>query len=115
MRVQTLTVANQEFVVIPRAEFDRLRERAGESEVGLPPLPQADAEGNVPAVAYARAIIARRIIRARRAVGWSQAELARRSGVRAETISRIEHCHHTADPASIDRIDRAFRKAKAAV
>ncbi len=112
MEAQTLTVAGKEFVIVPRADFERLRARAGEAEAGLPPLPGPDADGNIPAVAYARALIARRILQARHKAGWSQAELARRSGVRAETISRIENRRHTADPASIERIDRAFRKAK---
>lgn len=112
MQVQTLTVADKEFVIVPRSEFDHLCQRAGEAQAGLPPLPGPDADGNIPAVAYARALIARRILQARRKAGWSQMELAKRSGVRAETISRIENCRHTADPGSIDRIDRAFHKAK---
>jgi hypothetical protein len=41
-----------------------------------PTLPKADAQGNYPAVAYARVSLARKIIKARRQAGLTQAELA---------------------------------------
>ena len=69
--------------------------------MAIPPLPRPDAEGNVPAVEYARASLARKIIQARRAAGWSQAELARRAGVRPETLNRIERGRNTPDTATI--------------
>lgn len=113
--MQTLTIKGEEFVVIPRKDFERLKTRAGEAQAALPPLPKPDADGNVPAVAYTRALIARRLIQARRQAGWSQSRLAKESGVRAETISRIENCRHSADPSSVDKLDRAFRRFKVAL
>jgi len=73
----------------------------------------ADAAGNVPAVAFARATLARGIIRDRARAGLSQAELARRAGIRPETVCRIERGRHTPSVATIQRIDRAIRKALA--
>ena len=77
----------------------------------LPPLPEPDAEGNVPAVAFARATLVREIIRDRARAGLTQAELAERAGVRTETICRIERGRHTPSLATVQRIDRALRAA----
>lgn len=77
----------------------------------LPPLPAPDANGNYPAVEYARASLARKVIRDRVAAGLSQRELARRAGVRVETLCRIETGKHSPSIASIDKIDRALRQA----
>jgi hypothetical protein len=68
-----------------RAIKPRIRAKA------LPPLPQPDADGNFPAVDYGRASIARGIIRDRVAAGLTQRELAKRAGVRVETLCRIQN------------------------
>ena len=51
---------------------------------------------------------ARQIILERTALGLSQAELARRAGVRVETLNRIERAKVTADTATIAKIDKAL-------
>jgi hypothetical protein len=79
-RVQTLTLAGERFVLLPEAEFVRLT-----GEPPEPELPPPDERGNYPALESMRAIMGRDIIRSRRALGWSQAVLARRAGIRAET------------------------------
>jgi DNA-binding XRE family transcriptional regulator len=112
--VQTLTLGRKRFVVIPETEYQRLtrnRSQGSPADAGLPPLPSADAEGNVPAVEYARASLARKIITARRAAGLSQAELARRAGVRPETLNRIERGRNTPDTATIAKISRVLKNA----
>ncbi|MEX0612774.1 MAG: helix-turn-helix transcriptional regulator [Pirellulales bacterium] len=77
----------------------------------LPPLPEPNANGNYPAVEYARASLARKIIRDRVAAGMSQRQLALRAGVRVETLCRIETGKHTPSVPTIDKIDRALRRA----
>lgn len=81
----------------------------------LPQLPGKDETGGVPAVAYVRALVARKLIEARRSLGWSQAELARRSRIRTETLNRIEKCRHSADPRTIDKIDAAIKARHGAI
>lgn len=80
---------------------------------GLPPLPQPTANGNYPAVEYARASLARKIIRERRAAGLTQADLARRAGIRPETLNRIERGKATPDIATVEKIARAIEQAQA--
>jgi DNA-binding XRE family transcriptional regulator len=96
--VQTVVLNGQRFVILPEAEYERLAM-----------LPAADAAGNRPAVAAMRAVLARDIVRDRERIGWSQAELARRSGVRVETLNRIETGKNTPSVATIEKIDNALR------
>jgi DNA-binding XRE family transcriptional regulator len=105
--LQTLTLAGQRFVILPEAEYERLVGKTPE-----PVLPPPDADGNYPAVETMRAILARKIIRRRRAVGLSQVALARRAGIRPETLNRLEQGKHSASIATVDKLDRALAKAE---
>jgi DNA-binding XRE family transcriptional regulator len=96
--VQTIVLDGKRFVVLPEAEYQRI--------AGFPP---SDANGNRPAVAAMRAVLARNIVRDREQLGWSQAELARRAGIRVETLNRIETGKNTPSIATIEKIDTAFR------
>src|SRR5947209_6727871 len=82
-----VTVKGKRMVLLDQAEFDRLLLKADEFELLLP---EPDADGNYPALEYLRASLARKIIRHRRRLGLSQAELARRAGIRPESLNRIE-------------------------
>jgi DNA-binding XRE family transcriptional regulator len=99
--VQTVVLDGKRFVILPEADYQRM--------VGLPP---ADSAGNRPAVAAMRAVLARDIVRDRERIGWSQAELARRAGIRVETLNRIETGKHTPSVATIEKIDTALRAAR---
>ena len=79
-----------------------------------PELPRPDAQGFCPAIEYARVSLARKITKARRAAGLSQAELARRSGVRPETLNRIGRGKTTPDTATIAKIEAALEATSAA-
>jgi DNA-binding XRE family transcriptional regulator len=105
------TIGGKRMVVLEESEYVRLRQKADEWE---PPLPAANADGNYPALEYARASIARDIIRHRRRVGLTQMELARRAGIRLETLNQIEQGKHPPSVATIDKIDRALKRAEAA-
>jgi DNA-binding XRE family transcriptional regulator len=72
---------------------------------GLPPLPAKLPNGNYPALAYARAATARDLIRSRRAMGLSQAVLAKKAGVRVETLNRIERAKMNASPKVMEKLD----------
>jgi DNA-binding XRE family transcriptional regulator len=98
--VQTVVLNGERFVILPEAEFQRMTG-----------LPAGGAKGNRPAVSAMRAVLARDIIRDRQRVGWSQAELARRAGIRVETLNRIETGKHTPSVSTIDKIDAALRAA----
>ena len=112
MPPQILELDGKLYVVLPRAEYDLLVAQAEAAELLLPPLPPADANGNVPASAYARASIAREIIIRRRGIGWTQQELADAAGIRGATVRRVETGRHTSSVPTIERIDRALNAAE---
>jgi len=103
----TLKVKGETFYLVPEADY-----QAFTGTKGLPPFPPADVNGDVPAIAYARASIARSIIKDRQAIGWSQAELARRAGVRVETLNRIERAKVSADESTVRKLTKAMKSTK---
>ena len=105
--METVEKNGKVFVLVPRKAWQKIA--AG--ELAMPQMPPADKDGNRPALEAVRVLLARGIIRDRAALGWSQAELARQSGVRVETLNRIERARVTPDEATQHRIDRALRKA----
>jgi DNA-binding XRE family transcriptional regulator len=107
--LQTLTLNGQSFVVLPREEYDRLQVLARAAD--LPPYPRPDEDGNYPAVEYATVSIARDIIRERAGLGITQRQLATLAGIRFETLCRIERGTQAPTVATVERIDRALKKA----
>lgn len=86
-----MTSADKTFVISERSEFERLQALVRTVEDGdLPRLPEPDSRGNYPALPYARASLARKIIRRRKSASLTQADLARRAGIRPETLSRLK-------------------------
>ena len=59
-----------------------------------------------------RASLAEKLVRRRRAAGMSQAELARRAGVRPETLNRIKRDHTTPDFATVRKLVVAMNAAE---
>ena len=106
---QTIMVDGKAYVLLPRDEYERLTTLAKAAD--LPALPERDAKGNYPAVEYARASLARKIIRDLVAVGLSQRRLAELAGISFEHLCRIETGKHTPGVPTIDKIDRALKQA----
>ncbi len=83
-----VTLKGRRMVILEEGEFDRLLHKADEWE---PLLPEPDADGDYPALEAMRVSLASKIIRDRRQLGLTQADLARRAGIRPESLNRIEH------------------------
>ncbi len=108
---QGLVLDGKEYVILKRKEYDAIIAELGDK---LPPLPEPDAEGLTPAVEYGRALLARKIIQRREAVGMSQAALARAAKLRVETLNRAERGKVNPDERTLSRIMRALEKAESA-
>jgi len=111
MTTQAIELHGREYVVLDRAEYDRLTILA--QAANLPPLPKPDKDGNYPAVEYCRASIARDIIKDRVAAGLTQRDLAKLAGVPVKTLSRIETGMYTPSVPTVEKIDRALKSALA--
>ncbi len=107
--VQTVTLAGERFVILPEGEYLKLT-----GEPPAPEMPAPNERGNYPAREALRVIFARKLIRQRRAMGLAQVELARRAGVRPETLNRIEQGKHSPSVATVEKLDRALKAAEAA-
>jgi DNA-binding XRE family transcriptional regulator len=109
MTVQTLTISGKKFALLPMRDFEAMQNRAGAQK--LPKLPDPLANGNYPAAEAIRVIYARRLIQERESAGLTQSELARRAGLRPETINRLEKGKHSPDTATLAKITKALRAA----
>jgi DNA-binding XRE family transcriptional regulator len=109
MPKQSVVLEGKPYVLVPKEEFERIELKAEAAE--LPPLPERAADGTVPAIEFARVSMARDIILARVELGLTQPELAQRAGIRIETLRRVESGKHTLSVATIDKIDRALKRA----
>jgi DNA-binding XRE family transcriptional regulator len=109
-KTSVVKLGGREYVILPRAEYERLAKLARVAE--LPALSGPDVQGHYAAVEYARKSIARDVVRQRVALGLNQRELARRAGVRVETLCRIETGKHTASTATLARLARALQRAR---
>ncbi len=110
--VQSIILAGKEYVLMEKREFERIM---AETEADLPALPEPDEHGLTPAVEYGQMLLARKIIRKREAVGFSQADLARQAGIRIETLNRVERGKVNPDEKTMKKILKALEKAEKAV
>ena len=105
-RPKIVVEEGQKFVMVPIDAWERI---AGGS---MPALPPEDADGNMDALEFARATIARGIIRDRLALGISQAEMARRAGIQAAVLNRIEKARVVPDESTMKKIDAGLAGTK---
>jgi len=104
-----ITVNGQRMVMLPEGEYNLLLQKADEWE---PPMPTPNQRGNYPALETLDVLLARDILRHRRRLVLSQAELARRAGIRPETLNRIEQGKRSPSVRTVDKIDRALQAAE---
>ncbi len=102
----TLTVKGETFYIVPEADY---RSRFAGVETRLVP-PDDDTTGDMDAMTAVRRSIARTIIRDRKALGWSQVDLARHAKVNVETLNRIERGKVLASTATVGRLEKALRQ-----
>lgn len=103
------TVNGRRMVILSEKDYKRLLQ---EADLWEPPLPEPNADGYYPAREYMLISLALKIIRHRRRVGLTQVELARRAGIRAEMLNRIEHGKVSPSVATVEKIDQALRQAQ---
>ena len=109
MAPKRVVVKGKRMVMLEEIEFDRLLHKADEFE---PAMPAPDADGNYPAFEALRVSLARKIIRQRRRLGLTQAELARRAGIRPGSLKRIEQAIATPSIRTVEKIDQALQAAE---
>jgi ribosome-binding protein aMBF1 (putative translation factor) len=102
----TIVLNEKTFVLVPKDEYEQLLQR------DLPPLPGKNRRGNYSAIAATDALIAQGLVRDRQAAGLTQRELARRAGIRVETLNRAERGVVVPDVRTLRKIERALMTAQ---
>ena len=88
------------YVILRETVFDRLCQKAGVDRVQ-----EASSEGSAASsLDLDGTSLAAKLLRRRQAAGLSQAELARRAGIRPETLNRIERGRTTPDFATVRKL-----------
>jgi DNA-binding XRE family transcriptional regulator len=105
---RTVELDGIRYVILREPVFESLCERAGFDLHGTP----AKEESSSPGFELDRASLAERLARRRRAAGLSQSELARRAGIRPETLNRIERGRTTPDFATVRKLVVAINAAE---
>jgi len=96
------------YVIVRESLFDRICKKAG-----VEVTQDASVEGtNEPAFDMDGTSLAIKLTRRRKAAGLSQAELARRAGIRPETLNRIERGRTTPDFATVRKLVVAMNAAE---
>ena len=105
---QRVELADVRYVILRESLFERLCRSAGVVEE-----PAADqGQALERATDLDRTSLAEKLIRRRQAAGLSQAALARRAGIRAETLNRIERGRTTPDFATVRKLVVAMNAAE---
>ena len=106
MAVSFIEIKNENFALIPEAEYQETLARA--AGVTLPKLPEADENGNRPALEAVRVVIARGLISDRISRGWFQQDLAERAEVPLNTIQALERAEVKPTRSVMEKIDDSF-------
>ena len=109
LKPQYRTIKGKRMVLLTQAHFNELVRKA---DLWEPVLPRPDAQGSYPAKEAMAVSVVLDILRHRRRLGLSQAELARRAGIRPETLNRIEQGRNKPSVPTIAKIERALKAAE---
>ena len=105
---KTVELDGIRYVIVRESAFDWLCQKARVERRGGP----AREDALSPGLDLDRATLADKLVRRRRASGLSQAELARRAGIRPETLNRIERGRTTPDFATVRKLVVAMNAAE---
>lgn len=114
LEYQVLTLNGARFAVVRERSLKLLCRQAGVEPAAVS-SPGGSAGDPGDATALDPAVLAGRLSERRKAVGLTQAELARRAGVRIETLNRIERGKTTPDFTTIRKLVEAIKQAETAV
>jgi DNA-binding XRE family transcriptional regulator len=101
------SIGNLGSVSIARAERNRIADT-----IEGPDFPPIDKDGTCEALPFLRASIAKDILRQRRELGLTQAQLAKLAGIRQETLSRLESGKHKPNVRTVERIEAALKRKR---
>lgn len=113
-RYQVVELDGVRYAILREALLLRLLRKAG-GQMHAPPASGDQAPGYLEAVEHFDSDgLARRLVARREELGLSQAELARKAGIRVETLNRLERGRTTPDFSTIRKLVVAMKQAAGA-
>lgn len=108
MAIRKVTMSGRAYVMVPLKQWEALvggasvRDAAASRRI----LPLRDESYTIQDV---RVSLANKMAARRKAAGMTQQQLAKRAGVRVETISRLESALHMPGARTFEKLERAFK------
>jgi ribosome-binding protein aMBF1 (putative translation factor) len=105
MAIRKVTMSGRAYVMIPLKQWEALiRQSAGLGS--RQPNPLADGSYTLE---HVRISLANKMAARRKAAGLTQQQLAKRAGIRVETISRLESALHMPSVRTFEKLERALK------
>ena len=108
MTMHDVVMDGREYVMIPRDEWDRISKRLPDPDLLPEPSPNADGSYSPE---HVRVMLCNKVIQQRKSAKLTQAQLAKRAGIRVETISRLESGKHVPSVRTMEKIEAAIAAA----
>ena len=105
MTLHDIVMDGRRYVMIPRDEWDRFAKHLPDPD--LLPEPAANADGSF-SPEHVRVMLCNKVIQQRKSARLTQAQLAKRAGIRVETISRLESGKHIPSVRTMEKIEAAI-------
>ena len=104
MTLHDVVMDGRKYVMIPRDEWDKVAKSLPDPD--LLPVPSPNTDGSYSAE-HVRVMLCNKVIQQRKAAGLTQAQLAKRAGIRVETVSRLESGRHVPSIRTLQKIEAA--------
>lgn len=105
MTLHDLVMDGRKYVMIPRDEWDHLAKHLPDPD--LLPAPPPNADGSF-SPHHVRVMLCNKVVLLRKKAKLTQAQLAKRAGIRVETISRLESGKHIPSVRTMEKIEAAI-------
>ena len=106
----TLTINGHEYVAIPIERWKKIPSKWRVQMTPDSPEQFRTGSGDYDAIPALRASIARDILQARLARGWSQRQLAAAAKVRQATVVRVESGRQTPNVRTVEKLEAALAR-----
>ena len=105
MTLHDIVMDGRAYVMIPREEWDKVAKALSDSD--LLPVPSPNPDGSF-SPEHVRVMLCNKVIQQRKGAKLTQAQLAKRAGIRIETISRLESGKHIPSVRTMEKIEAAI-------
>lgn len=105
MTTHNVVMDGRKYVMVPRDDWERIVKHLPDPDLLPEPAPNADGSFSPE---HVKVMLCNKVIQQRKNAGLTQAQLAKRAGIRIETISRLESGKHIPSVRTMEKIEAAI-------